>query len=71
MNTGYDRTTLEATFGKVWDEGQLAQEFRVTAIIAPQVIVVRRADNQVGSMTFQNEPRYYFNFVPSEGDKEQ
>jgi hypothetical protein len=66
-----DRQTLEAVYGKIWDEGELAQEFRITAIIPPQVVVVRRSDGQVGSMTFQNEPRFYFNFVPTGRDEGQ
>jgi hypothetical protein len=65
--TGQDRQTLEAAHGKVWDEEELAQEFKTTAIISSQIVVVRKADGQVGSLTFQNEPRYYFNFQPSPG----
>lgn len=65
--TGHDRQTLETAHGKVWDEEELAQEFKVTAIIAPQVVVVRKADEQVGSLTFQNQPRFYFNFQPDPG----
>jgi len=64
---GQDRKTLEAAHGKVWTEEELAQEFKVTAIIAPKVVVVRKADGQVGSLTFQNEPRFYFDFQPSPG----
>jgi hypothetical protein len=60
-----DRQALEAAYGTVWDEDQLAQEFTVTAIIAPLVVVVRKADFQVGSLTFQNHPRFYFGFKPS------
>jgi hypothetical protein len=66
-----DRQTLEGMYGKVWDEQELTQAFRVTAIIAPQVVVVRRSDGQVGSMTFQNDPRFYFNFVPTGRDEGQ
>jgi hypothetical protein len=62
---GLDRKTLEANHGQVWDEQELAQEFLVTAIIAPEVVVVRKSDRQVGSMTFQNLPRFYFDFVPT------
>ena len=64
-NTGLDRKTLEALHGQVWDEDELNQEFKVTAIIPPQVVVVRHVDGGVGNLTFQNEPRFYFNFVPS------
>jgi hypothetical protein len=55
----------EAAYGKVWDEEELAQEFKVTAIIAPQVVMVRKADGQLGSLTFQNQPRFYYNFQPN------
>jgi hypothetical protein len=65
--TGLDRHDLEAAYGKVWDEEELAQEFKVTAIIALQAVVVRNADGQVGSLSFQNQPRFYFNFQPDPG----
>jgi hypothetical protein len=64
---GQDRQTLEAAHGKVWDVEEVAREFRVTAIIANKVVVVRKSDSQVGSLTFQNEPRFYFDFKPSPG----
>lgn len=59
------RQALEAAYGQVWDEQQLAQEFKVTAIIFPQVVVVRLADSQVGTMTCQNLPRFYHSFKPA------
>ena len=62
-----DRKTLEAAHGHVWDEEELAHEFRITAIIANKVVVVRKSDNQVGSLTYQNDPRFYFNFQPDPG----
>lgn len=65
--TRQDRQTLEAAHGKARNEEELAREFKVTAIIAQQIVVVRKADGQVGSLTFQYEPRYYFNFQPSPG----
>jgi len=58
------REALEAQYGQVWDTAQLGEEFVVTAFIAPLVVVRRKADDVVGSMEFQNEPRFYFNFVP-------
>ena len=61
---GQDRQAVEAAHGKVWDEQELAQEFTVTAIIAPRVVVVRKADRVVGSLTFQNRPLFFFNFQP-------
>jgi hypothetical protein len=64
---GQDRQTLEAAHGKVWDEEELAQEFKVTAIIGNTVVVVRKSDSQVGSMNYQNDPRFYFDFQTSPG----
>ena len=64
---GQDRQPLEAAHGKVWDEAELALEFKVTAIIAPKVVVMHKSDGQVGSLTFQNEPRFYFDFKPDPG----
>ncbi len=54
------RKELEAQYGRVWTADELAQEFVVTAIIPPSVVVRRRADNVVGSMEFQGD--LYFNF---------
>ena len=62
-----DRKSLEAAYGQVWTEDELAQEFKVTAIIANKVVVVRKCDSQVGSLTFQNDPRFYFDFQPDPG----
>ena len=60
------RAELEAVFGRVWDTRQLAAEFTITSIITPDALVVRRkVDGAVGTMTFQNQPRFYFQFVPS------
>ena len=61
------RESLEAQYGKVWDTQQLAEEFVVTAFIAPLVVVRRKADNVVGSLEFQNQPRFYFNWQPHKG----
>jgi hypothetical protein len=64
---GQSRQTLEAAYGKVWSEEELAQDFKVTAIIAERVVVVRKSDSQVGSLTCQNDPRFYFDFQPDPG----
>jgi len=58
------REVLEAKYGKVWSTQEVTEEFTVTAFIAPLVVVRRKADNVVGSLEFQNNPRYFFNFVP-------
>ena len=57
-----DPTVLEARYGKVWSTTELAIEFEVSAFAAPYVIVKRKSDNKVGSLMFQQAPRYYFAF---------
>jgi hypothetical protein len=58
------REALAATHGTVWDEQEFANEFHVAAIIGTSMVVRRRSDGQVGKVTYQNEPRYYFGFEP-------
>lgn len=57
-----DRATLEARHGQVWDAEQLRHDFEVLAFAAPFVVVRRRSDSALGSLEFQHEPRFYFNF---------
>jgi hypothetical protein len=58
------RAELEAEYGEVWDEQELAVHFAVTAIIPPTYIV-RRSDGMIGSVVCQPRPRLFFNFRPS------
>jgi hypothetical protein len=56
------REALEAEHGQVWDTSQLGNDFRVEGFMAPFVIVRRKSDGQRGSLEFQHDPRFYFNF---------
>jgi hypothetical protein len=58
------RELLAAEFGQVWDAAELAQDFEVVGFQAPFVVVRRRHDGRLGSLLFQNHPRFYFEFVP-------
>ena len=58
------REALEAEHGKVWDTDQLRQEFDVLGFMAPFVVVRRKSDGAKGSLEFQHDPRFYFNFQP-------
>ncbi len=60
------REALEATYGKVWSTSELTDEFEVIGFLAPFVVARRRSDGQKGSLEFQANPRFYFNFVPYE-----
>lgn len=62
------RAELEARYGPVWNTRELAQQFVITSIVAPHVIVRRKADDVVGRMSFQNTPRYYHSFEPAVSD---
>ncbi len=58
------RQCLEAKYGKVWNADELAQEFVVTAIIAPKIVARRRSDDVVGTLQFIDQ--FYFNWKPQE-----
>ena len=59
-----DRATLEARHGQVWDCEQLRQDFELLEFLAPYVVVRRKTDGTLGSLEFQHQPRFYFNFEP-------
>ena len=58
------RQALEAKHGRVWDTQQLGDDFAVIGFLAPFVVVRRKSDGRKGSLEFQHDPRFYFNFMP-------
>ena len=58
------RESLEAQHGQVWSTDELDREFEVLGFMAPLVVVRRKADRVHGSLEFQHDPRYFFNFQP-------
>ena len=58
-----ERQRLEAQHGQVWDTSQLSKDFEVLGFAAPYVVVTRKSDGRKGSLEFQHNPRFYFNFV--------
>jgi hypothetical protein len=58
------REALAAKYGQVWTTAEMSRDFVVTAFVAPLVVVRRKSDNAVGSLEFQNAPRFYFNWQP-------
>ena len=60
------REALEATYGNVWSTSELTEDFEVVGFLAPFVVALRRSDGQKGSLEFQANPRFYFNFAPHE-----
>jgi hypothetical protein len=61
------REELEAEFGEVWDTIQLGVDFEVIGFMAPFTMVRRKSDGKKGTLTFQHNPRFYFDFVEAEG----
>jgi hypothetical protein len=61
------RESLEAQHGQVWSTDELSQDFEVVGFLAPFVMVRRQSDGVKGSLEFQHQPRFYFNFKPHEG----
>lgn len=54
------REELERCHGQVWNEEELAAEFDVIGRAGPMVVVCRRSDSKLGSLMFQDSPRFYF-----------
>jgi hypothetical protein len=66
LNAGViTRETLEAQYGQVWDTSELTEDFDVSGFMAPYVVVVRKSDNQKGTLEFTHSPRYYMSFEPA------
>ena len=57
------REDLESQHGVVWDTDEMCAEFSALGFAAPFIMVRRQADNVRGSLMFQHNPRFYFNFV--------
>ena len=52
--------------GRVWDTKELQEDFEVRQFAAPFVVVQRKSDGVIGSLEFQHQPRFYFDFEPTQ-----
>jgi hypothetical protein len=59
------REALEAQYGQVWTTVELSEDFEVLGFAAPLVVVRRKSDAKKGSLEFQHNPRFYFNWQPA------
>lgn len=59
------REALEAQHGQVWDTQQMQQDFEAIGFMAPFIVVRRKCDGRKGSLTFQHNPRFYYEFQPA------
>jgi hypothetical protein len=58
------REDLEEKYGQVWDTRELARDFIVLGFMSPLIAVQRKSDGAKGSLEFQHNPRFYFDFDP-------
>ena len=58
-----ERERLEEKYEQVWDTQELQKDFSVKGFAAPYCIVKRISDNKSGIISFQHNPRFYFNFI--------
>lgn len=58
------REALEAQHGQVWSTDEMSRDFEAIGFMAPFIVVRRKADRVRGSLEFQHNPRFYFNFQP-------
>jgi len=59
------RESLEAKYGQVWDTDELQCDYSPLGFAAPYIIVRRKSDSMKGTLTFQHNPRFYFDFQPT------
>ena len=57
-----DRAMLETRYGQVWDPQELRRDFDVQGYLVPIGGVRRRSDGVIGTLEFQHQPRFYFNW---------
>ena len=62
INVGDGRPEMERRHGTVWDSMELAKAFEIIGFMAPLVVARRKADGRMGSLEFQHQPRFYFNW---------
>jgi hypothetical protein len=60
----FTREHLEKVYGKdsVFSTDELREHFYVQGFAAPFCIVQRKSDGKLGTLTFQHDPRLYWDF---------
>ena len=58
------REALEQQYGEVMDTSEMSAKYEALGFMAPFVAVRRKSDGVKGCLTFQHNPRFYFDFTP-------
>ena len=66
-----EREGLEQLHGKAWDRKEIADDFAILGFHPPFAVVRRQADDEVGTLLYQEMPRYYFRWQAKKRAKEQ
>jgi hypothetical protein len=61
------REALEQQHGQVWSTDEMVEQFEAVGFLAPYIVVRRKSDGAKGSLEFQHNPRFYFNWQPHNG----
>lgn len=61
-----ERQKLEEIYGNdnVWSTEEVRELFEIVSFCAPCCTAIRKEDGAKGLLTFQHNPRYYFDFTP-------
>lgn len=57
-----ERQQLECVYGKVWDTEEVTEEFEILGFLAPFVSAKRKSTGKTGTLVFQHQPRFYFDW---------
>jgi hypothetical protein len=58
-----EREQLEQLHGQVWDEAEMRRGFDLLGFHPPFAVVRRRPDFSIGTLIYQDNPRFYFRFA--------
>lgn len=56
------RESLEAKYGQVWSPAEVERDFNVLGFAAAFLLVSRKSDGTKGSLSYQDEQRFYFDW---------
>ena len=57
------RWALEERYGRVWDRGELLEEFRLLAHRPPSFLLERKCDGMECIILMQDDPQFFFRLM--------
>ena len=62
LKTEEGRIETENSYGQVWNTKEMQEDFTVLGFSYGFCVVVRKSDQQRGTLDFQHAPRFYHSF---------